>query len=281
MLKTAFGVLLVSVSLAVISCKEERPAPNIEHKIVPGMAYVPAGNFVMGSKGTVERQGQDGGDGVIGEQVGVDELPQRKAALEKGFYIDILETTNAEYKKFVDAAGHRTPDNPTHDYDPYIWKNGTYPKGLEEYPVALVNYDDAAAYCKWQGKRLPTEEEWEKSCRGEDGARWPWGMAFDQTKANTRALELKRSAIAGGFPDDKSRYGVLDMSGNVREWTSSWYKPYPGSSLKRETFGEQFRVIRGGSWVHMPYPESRCASRGISLPDVRHRSIGVRCAKDE
>lgn len=269
------GVLLISTSLILISCKDEKPSQKI-----PGMAYVPSGKFIMGSKGTIDRQGHDDGDGVIGEQIGVDELPQHKESLPKGFYIDILETTNADYKKFVDATCHRTPDNPGHDYDRAIWKGGTYPDDMEDYPVSLVNYADAETYCKWRGKRLPTEQEWEKACRGESGKRWPWGDEFDVTKANTRELELKRSSIAGGFPSDVSPYGVLDMSGNVREWTSSWYKPYPGSTLKRETFGETLKVVRGGSWVHLSQPESRCGARGISIPDTRHRSIGVRCAKD-
>lgn len=272
--------MLLAIGSVAVSCKNEKPDSNISQKI-PGMVYVSSGGFIMGSKGAIDMEGRDAGDGIIGEQVGVDELPQHKASLSKGFYIDVFETTNAEYKKFVDATGHRTPDNPGHDYDPYIWKNGTYPKGLEDYPVALVNYDDAVAYCKWKDKRLPTEKEWEKACRGEDGRRWPWGSDFDTTKANTRELELRRSAPAGGFTDDKSPYGVLDMSGNVREWTSSWYTPYPGSTLKRETFGETFKVVRGGSWVHYAFPESRCAARGVAMPDTRHRSIGVRCAREE
>ena len=81
---------------------------------------------------------------------------------------------------------------------------------------------------------------------------------------------------------DKSPYGVYDMCGNLSEWTSSWYKPYPGSSLKRETFGEKFRIVRGGSWVSPPIPYSRAAYRAQpSPPDWKHRGIGFRCASDD
>ena len=244
------------------------------------MAYVLPGKFVMGSKGEVEGHGKDYGDGVVGIDVGVDELPRRTAKLEHGFYMDRYEVTQAQYKKFVDSTVQRAPDNQNHPEDPYIWKEKTYPEGISENPVALVSYDDAVLYCKWKGKRLPSEEEWEKACRGTDGRKWPWGDGFEPAKANTRALELLRSSPVGGFPTDASPYGVYDMAGNVREWTSSWYLPYPGSTLKRDTFGEQFRVIRGGSWIHPHLPESRCASRGFVMPDMRHRSLGFRCAMD-
>ena len=127
------------------------------------MAYVPPGKFIMGSKGEVEGQSKDYGDGAVGIDVGVDELPRHTAKLEKGFYMDRYEVTQAEYKKFVDSTGHRAPDNPTHPEDPYIGKKNTYPVGMSENPAALVNHDDAVAYCKWSGKRLPSEQEWAKA----------------------------------------------------------------------------------------------------------------------
>ncbi len=274
--KTIATVCCILSFAFMASCTQNpSKAPDVQ-----GMAYVPSGKFVMGSLGEVEGQSKDYGDGAVGIDVGVDELPRHTAKLEKGFYMDRYEVTQAEYKKFVDSTGHRSPDNPTHPEDPYIWKKNTYPEGISENPVALVNYADALAYCKWNGKRLPAEEEWEKACRGDDGRRWPWGDTFEPTKANTRALELVRSSPVGGFPMDVSQYGVYDMAGNLREWTDSWYIPYPGTTLKRETFGEQFRVVRGGSWVHTHLPESRCAARGFVIPDMRHRSLGFRCAKD-
>ncbi len=271
--KMDFFFFLITIIIIGYSC-ERKNTPEIE-----GMVYIAPGKFYMGSKGSMERHGVDAGDGSVGLEVGVDEIPRHTIKL-KGFYIDKYEVTNSQYKKFVDAIGQRIPDNPQHPYDPYIWKNGIYLSGLEEYPVVLVSYEDAVAYCRWVGKRLPTEMEWEKACRGKKGRKWPWGDEFQVSRANIRELELGRSAPVGGFPSDVSPYGIYDMAGNVREWTDSWYQPYPGTTLKRELFGEEFKVIRGGSWLHMSVPESRCAGRGFALPETRHRSLGFRCAKD-
>lgn len=270
--------LIFFVLLIVCSC-ERIKADNKGRAEIKGMAYILPGNFYMGSRGSIEKEGIDEGDGRVGLELGVDELPRHTVNL-KGFYIDKYEVTNSQYKKFVDATGRRLPDNPQHTYDPYIWKNGVYPPGMDDNPVSLVSYDDAVSYCKWAGKRLPTEAEWEKVCRGEDGRKWPWGNDFKVSNANIRELGLKRTAPVGGFPSDVSPYGVYDMAGNVREWTDSWYQAYPGSTLKRDLFGEKFRVMRGGSWVHPSIPESRCAVRGFVVPEIRHRSVGFRCAKD-
>lgn len=265
--------LLLLVLAGCYSC-EKKDAPEIE-----GMAYIPPGKFYMGSRGDIDKHGVDEGDGRVGLDVGVDEIPRHTVRL-KGFYMDKYEVTNARYKEFVDATGHRTPDNPTHPYDFYIWEGGIYPEGMEDYPAVLVSYEDALAYCKWMGKRLPTEEEWEKACRDEDGRKWPWGDGFEPTWTNTRDLELKRTSPAGAFPKDLSPYGVYDMGGNVREWTDSWYKPYPGSTLKRRAFGETARVLKGGSMLHTSIPDGRCPSRGMTSPEKVHRSLGFRCAKD-
>ncbi len=269
-----YALLTLASVFSISSCKAKE-APKIQ-----GMAYVEPGKFHMGSKGTIAREGFDEGDGQIGIEMGVDEIPRHKALVEKGFYMDIYEVTMGQYKKFIDATGRPVPENPNHPDDPYIWKNKTYPQGMEDNPVALVSYEDATEYCKWVGKRLPTEIEWEKACRGESARRWPWGDNIDIGKANTRNLDLRRSSPVGGFPEDVSPYGIYDMAGNIREWTTSWYKPYPGAELKRETFGETYKVVRGGSWVHTAMPESRCASRGMAQTWYRHRSLGLRCVKD-
>jgi formylglycine-generating enzyme required for sulfatase activity len=267
------AIALLLAHFVVASCKKAEPTD------IDGMVVVPAGGFRMGSRGSVERHGMDEGDGSVGIDIGVDELPMHAVNLP-GYYIDRHEVTNREYERFIEATGHRLPDNTAHPNDPFIWKGGTYPEDLGDYPVALVSHEDAATYCAWAGKRLPTEEEWEKACRGSESRRWPWGDAFDVSNANMRELDLKRSSPVGGFPKDVSPYGAYDMAGNVREWTSSWYGAYPGSTLVREMFGEKYRVIRGGSWLHLSNPESRCASRGAALPEARHRSLGFRCAKD-
>jgi len=244
---------------------------------IDGMVYIPEGEFKMGSKGKLEH-GDDGGDGRIGLEVGVDEIPLH-IVMVKGFYIDRYEVTNAQYKKFFDATGREPPVDSVAPDAPYNWRNGNYPAGEDNHPVVNVTWYDAEAYCKWADKRLPTEAEWEKSCRGGDGRRWSFGNSFITSFVNTHELELKWSQAVGSFPEDRSSYGVYDMSGNAMEWTASWYNPYPTSTLKRETFGEQNRVIRGGAWL-TSYLTARCTSRNFAVPEKKHRTMGFRCAKD-
>lgn len=234
-----------------------------------GMIFIPPGPFKMGSTGE---------EGRVGMSVGVDELPQHTVEL-KGFYIDQFELTNRKYKEFVDAARYLSPRDPYEGK--YSWKDNFPPPGQEDLPVTYVSWYDADAYCKWAGKRLPTESEWEKAARGTDGRQWPWGNVFNEVACNTKYLGTGEIQSVGKRPDDRSPYAVYDMCGNVSEWTSSWYQPYPGSTLQRESYGEISRITRGGSWV-MPYiPYSRAAYRANSYkPEYKHRGIGFRCVKD-
>ncbi len=233
------------------------------------MLLIPEGEFLMGS---MEK------DGRIGLSVGVDEIPQRRLYLKK-FLIDKYEVTNRQYKRFIDAAGHPAPVDPLHGL--YSWEGGSIPQGQEDIPVTYVSWYDADAYCRWAGKRLPGEEEWEKAARGTDGRQWPWGNEFIEGACNVRYVGSGGILPVGGIPYDKSPFGVYDMCGNVSEWTSSWYLRYPGSTLERESFGETYKVVRGGSWVMSSIPYSRAAYRANTFkPDYKHRGIGFRCAKD-
>lgn len=262
-----FGLIFISDVLNIRSKPQE----------IDGMVYIPEGEFPMGSKGRLEH-GYDGGDGKVGLEVGVDEIPIHNVRV-KGFYIDRYEVTNAQYKKFMTATGHEAPIDSVAADAPYNWKDGKYPEGEDNNPVINVTWYDGDAYCRWAGKRLPTEEEWEKSCRGTEGRRWSFGNNFVSHFVNTHELDLKWSQMGDSFPEDRSPYGIYAMSGNVSEWTGSWYNSYPGSSLRRETFGEKNKVIRGGSWL-TDYTTSRCAKRNFAVPEKKHRTIGFRCAKD-
>ena len=193
----------------------------------------------------------------------------------KGFYIDKYEVTNAKYKAFVDATGHPKPPH---------WTKGI-PKKYLDHPVIYVNWFDAVEYCKWEGKRLPSEAEWEKAARGTDGRAFPWGDKFSKDKANTPQYGNEDTLPVGSFADGVSPYGAHDMAGNVFEWTDSWYRAYPGNTHEDENFGERYKALRGGSWYDCTY--YKC---GISAPTYNRisfnpamRSIhfGFRCAKDE
>lgn len=234
-----------------------------------GMVFIPSGEFLMGS---TEREGR------LGFSIGVDEVPQHRVSVD-AFFIDRYEVTNRQYQEFVDATGHSAPvDN---SMGKYSWKENSPLPDQEDLPVTQVSWYDAGAYCKWTGKRLPTETEWEKAARSTDGRQWPWGNKFHENACNTKHITQGEILPVGSVPDDRSPYGVFDMCGNVSEWTSSWYLPYPKSSLKRESFGETYKVTRGGSWVMPALPYSRSAYRANTfIPDYKHRGIGFRCAKD-
>jgi len=226
------------------------------------MILIPAGPFRMGSDDRMP-----------------DEGPQHTVTL-RAYWIDEYEVTNAQYKKFIDATGRRSPDH---------FRNRTYPEGKADHPVTFVDWYDARDYCAWAGKRLPTNAEWEKAARGTDGRWFPWGNDFDLYKANTpqRWAQLGQpgdTTPVGAFEGGKSPYGLYDMSGNVWEWTSSWYLAYADNKHPSENYGEKYKELKGGSWWDCSF--YRC---GMSAPvfnrsffnlKVKNESFGFRCAKD-
>ena len=239
------------------------------------MVLVPEGEFIMGGS---EK------DGRIGLEVGVDAVPERHVYL-KSFYIDKYEVTIGQYKKFMAATGHPPPPLWGPVYAP------DYPPHRDTDPISDVSWYDADTYCRWVGKRLPAEEEWEKAARGTDGRRYPWGNEWKEDIANTIEYMQKRQkpgtkkfthtvTEVGSFKEDVSPYGIYDMAGNVMEWTSSWYKAYPGSTLKRRIFGEIDKVMRGGAWMAPASPFSFAFNRHFARPQGDDPYFGVRCAKD-
>ena len=175
-----------------------------------------------------------------------DEKPQRRIYLD-AYYIAETPVTNEEYKKFVDATGHRVP----WDWD----KNRrTYPTGKDRHPVVFAYWSDVNAYMFWVGGQLPTEAEWEKAARGTDGRRYPWGNEQpDATRCNVYDSKIGGTTPVGKYsPRGDSPYDVQDMAGNVWEWCADWYdaayyKSSPARNPKNETVGS-YRVLRGGSW---------------------------------
>jgi formylglycine-generating enzyme required for sulfatase activity len=198
------------------------------------------------------------------------ERPERKVTLS-AFLIDKTEVTNRQYKEFVDIAGHKPPIN---------WNGTVFPQALAEHPVTHVSWFDADEFCRWKKKRLPTEAEWEKAARGTDGRQFPWGNEFDNKKVNTMG-EFGGTTPVGFLPDGKSPYGVLDMAGNVQEWTADWYKPYPNSDYNDADYGEKFKVVRGGGWGGMGHYTLqvyvRTSFRNMAQPEGGYNDVGFRC----
>ena len=170
------------------------------------------------------------------------------------FYMDKYEVTNREYFIFCQKTGRELPEE---------WKKtGRYPSGKDNNPVILASYYDAVEYGRWTGKRLPTEFEWELAARG--GLRihsngsienlrstpplYPQGMDFDSSVCNSLESKIGYTLPVTDMRD-RSPYGIYGLCGNAREWTDSWYEPYPGHHFKKtELSGRQFKVIRGGSY---------------------------------
>ena len=228
------------------------------------MVTIAEGSFIRGS----------------GPEAGrADERPRQTIYLGV-FMIDTYEVTNGQYLKFIAATGHKEPFN--------VYGTGSLfdVKEIENLPVVQVTWHDAADYCQWVGKRLPTEAEWEKAARGTDGRDYPWG----DEAPSTRRVNFNRDWVAtrtllpvGSLPDGVSPYGVHDLSGNAREWVQDWYaKDYYQVAPDRNPKGPKsglLKVIRGGSW-HSFEPDIRAAARGKGGFALKTHGTGFRCARD-
>lgn len=199
-----------------------------------------------------------------------DDRPVRTVTLG-AFDIDAHEVTNREYSQFVEAGLARKP---------HYWPRGLIPEGKADQPVANVTWDEAHLYCRWKGKRLPTEAEWEKACRGGLTAmKFPWGdEEADPERAHYDSVKGPNAICSY----ERNGYGLCDMAGNVWEWTADRYaKEYYAVGRSQDPQGPtdgRYRVLRGGSWADVP-KFLTCAHRSFSRPEERSPNIGFRCAR--
>ena len=256
----ACRTLLIAMSavLSAVGLLSCRNSEQTETDTLSQMALVPAGYFTMGS-----REG------------GWAERPQHRVWLDE-FCIDKYEVTNRQYDEFVRTTGHIRPK---------FREDGRY--NSPDQPVVGVSWDDADAYCKWAGKRLPTEAEWEKAARGgAEGRRFPWGDEGATGKAVFgQDMNTGSPSAVGKYPPNG--YGLYDMAGNVWEWCADWYDmEYYRVSPERNPQGPasgKDRVARGGSWIGSGIAELyddvlRCAFRRRHPPADKSDDFGFRCA---
>jgi formylglycine-generating enzyme required for sulfatase activity len=223
------------------------------------MVLVPAGEFTMGSP-----EGDP------------DEKPAHKVQIS-AFFMDKFEVTVKQYAAFLQESGGDRPAE---------WKTMNKTANQNR-PVMGVDWAEAARYCKWAGKRLPTEAEWEKAARGTDGRLYPWGndpptplhANYGKKEWNNHEALVPVGTLEAG----KSPYGVYDMAGNVWEWVSDWYDhDYYKQSPSEGPTGPRtggFKVIRGGSW-NTSARNLRAADRYFDPPSFRSQYVpGFRCAK--
>lgn len=308
------GVGLLLWTIMVVPATQAAPAAAPQ-----GMVLVPAGKFVMGSdkreeSKTVAEFGNT-------KPWYLDEHPMRKVELP-AYYLDQLEVSNAQYREFV-AKTRRNPPAywlesgymlalgraklQAQDADKLaklatkvfkldvdtgkmnreqllaaIDKRLIY---MDSLPVVEVSWHDADAFCRWAEKRLPSEAEWEKAARGANGSEFPWGDTWQAGMSNSGDESWDDGvAPVGSYKSDTSPYQVMDMAGNVSEWVSDWYQPYPGSDFTSKDFGKTYRVLRGAAWGREGHYAislfQRGAYRFYLAPEDTHADLGFRCARD-
>lgn len=224
-----------------------------------------------------------GGEFIMGRDKGREnERPEHRVTL-KPFYIDRYPVTQSDYHHFVRETGHPVPCYKVNwvDTTGYNWtlETGSPPSDRFDHPVVLVSWQDAQAYCAWAKKRLPSEAEWERAARGKAGRRWPWGNRFIKENCNTRLMNLGGTTPVGQFsPQGDTLEGVADLIGNVWEWTSSLYRPYPFDETdgRQDPDADGWRVLRGGSW----HNDSNVATATARLDGdfIFYNNVGFRCA---
>jgi len=209
-------------------------------------------------------------------EAGADEKPRHQVRITKGFWLSETPVTVAAYQRFAREKGRVMPPAP--DFNPE-WSK-------EDHPVVCVTWNEAAAYCKWAGGRLPTEAQWEYAARGgKDGLKYPWGNEITPENANYSGSKWKGTSPVRSYPANS--WGLYDMAGNVWEWVAdrydeNYYATLPSDKPAEDPRGPQsgkVRVLRGGSFF-FDSSYLRAADRYWLEPDFRYSVIGFRCVRE-
>ena len=263
--------LAVAAELSASQNGQQAAVETVKGKDGALMILIPAGPFTMGSN-----------DGLPAER------PEHSVTLD-AYFIDRYEVSLQLYGRFLQEAQHDAPST---------WDDEAA-NTVGDRPAVGMVWADAAAYCSWAGKRLPTEAEWEKAARGTDGRRYPWGhmQPFVDIANYNRGVWVSEAitlaSVSGGVEGMSVRHGLKDggrspyglhhMAGNAAEWVNDWYdREYYSKSPEKNPTGPdkgEKKVLRGGSWADLPIG-LRVSARMSAEPDFQDRTIGFRCAMD-
>ena len=243
-----------------------------------GMVKIPAGNFVFKVEG-IEIEGSN--DIGVDVQYPWEDSPRRfheHSMQMKSFWIDTYPVTNAQFKKFLDATHYHPQDDLNFLRD---WKDGSFPDGWDNKPVTWVSLEDARAYAGWAGKRLPHEWEWQYAAQGRDGRIYPWGNDWNANAVPVpdKGRNMRGPDAVDAHPEGKSPFGVMDLVGNVWQWTEEFTDDHTRAAILR---GGEYYQPQGSIWYFpVAYKLNEHGKFLLAAPSLdRSGGIGFRCAQD-
>lgn len=261
------------------------------------MILIPGGRSIAGSTREERETAYDdhaasSGKSTAKDNGWFDKEEDRHVVEMPSFRLDLMPVTNGAYAEFVADGGAAAPamDEATwkaqgfvqrwpDEVERHVWRDGRPPSGREDHPVVLVAWRDAAAYCVWRGqvvgaaRRLPSAHELEKAARGTEGMPYPWGPTFDSSKLNSAVNGPRDTVSVGALPDVGGPYGVLDLAGNVFQWTSTPWPPDRPMSTKPDAR----MTVKGSAWDDWAGLGRGAAWHG-RVRTIRHVIVGFRCA---
>ena len=294
---TSVALFVVLFATLAWSAQEKSLPPTLQNETDgAAMILIPSGSFLMGTVASeVDEDFRETGLPEDWKKHTLDERPRHRQTVDL-FYLYKYEVTNSQYKAFTVATGHRTPPH---------WNGEDFPQGKGDHPVVEVSWNDAVAYCRWAGTRLPTEVQWEYAARGAEpepgqpSRVFPWGNSWDHLLCNNSSYhagkELQNAeawrewyegdqptlfpltSSVGAFPMSASPFGIQDMAGNAWEWCAEIQAPYPNHKAT-DPADKKLRARRGGSWANVAL-HIRCADRQGASPDDLNIYTGFRCVK--
>jgi gamma-glutamyl hercynylcysteine S-oxide synthase len=256
----------------------EIPATKAASSVPDGMVKIPEASFVFKVRG-IEIEGSN--DVEVDVQYPWEDTPRRfhehKMQIQP-FYMDKYPVTNAEFKKFLDAS-HYHPQNDLNFLRD--WQNGTYPDGGANKPVTWISLEDARAYAKWAGKRLPHEWEWQYAAQGTDGRIYPWGDTWqaDAVPVPSHERILNEADNVDAHPSGASSFGVMDMVGNVWQWTDEYTDEHTRAGILRG--GSHYQPIGSIWYFPQAYRNDEHGKLLLMAPSYdRSGTLGFRCVED-